>query len=190
MSARNTPERWGWIAQTLHWATALGVIGLVIVGLWMDEMPNSPDKVKVFALHKSTGITVLAIVVVRLLWRFIDKRPPYPASMPSWQRIVSEISHGLLYVLLLTQALSGWLYNSASNFALKWFGLFTLPALSDPDPALKHLAHDIHETGWKLLALLLAIHVGAALKHHFFDRDVTLARMTPGVKPPLPEDAA
>lgn len=190
MSARNTPDRWGWVARTLHWATALGVIGLVIVGLWMDEMPNSPDKVKVFALHKSTGLTVLALVVLRLLWRLVDKRPPHPASMPGWQRVLSEISHGLLYVMLFTQALSGWLYNSASNFALKWFGLFSVPALSGPDKELKHLAHDIHETGWMILAALMAVHVAAALKHHFIDRDITLARMTPGVKPPLPKDSA
>jgi cytochrome b561 len=111
----------------------------------MDEMPNSPDKVKVFALHKSTGITVLAIVVVRLLWRYIDKRPPYPPTMPLWQRVVSEFSHGLLYVMLFVQALSGWLYNSASNFPLKWFGLFTVPALSGPDKELKALMHDVHE---------------------------------------------
>lgn len=190
MGARNTPEQWGWIAKTLHWATALGVIGLVIVGLWMDELPNSPTKVKVYALHKSVGLTVLAIVVLRLVWRFVDKRPPYPAGMPPWQKAASEISHGLLYLLLLSQTLSGWLYNSASNFALQWFGLFPVPRLSGPDPELKHLAHDIHETGWIVLAILLSIHVAAALKHHFVDRDVTLARMTPGVAPPLPKEPA
>lgn len=189
MGARNTSEQWGWVAKTLHWATALGVIGLVIVGLWMDEMRVSPQKVKVFALHKSVGVTVLALVLLRIVWRFVDKRPPYPAGMPKWQRGVSEISHGLLYVLLLTQTLSGWIYNSASNFALQWFGWFQLPRLSGPDPELKHLMGDIHESGWIVLAVLLAVHVAAALKHHFIDRDSTLARMTPGVKPPAPEES-
>jgi cytochrome b561 len=188
MGARNTPQQWGWVAKTLHWATALAVIGLVIVGLLMDDMPNSPAKVKVFALHKSVGLTVLAIVVLRLLWRLVDRRPPYPATMPGWQRVLSEISHALLYVLLFTQTLSGWLYNSASNFALRWFNLFSVPALSGPDKQLKHLANEIHETGWIILALLMAIHVAAAIKHHFIDRDITLARMVPGLKPPLPKD--
>ena len=188
MGARNTPEQWGWIAKTLHWATALGVIGLVVVGLLMDDMANSPAKVKVFALHKSVGVTVLALVLLRLLWRLLDKRPPYPATMPGWQRVLSEISHGLLYLMLFIQPLSGWLYNSASNFPLRWFNLFTLPALSGPDKELKHLAHDVHETGWIILALLLSVHVAAALKHHFIDRDITLARMLPGVKPPATGD--
>ena len=190
MAARNTPEQWGWVAKTLHWATALGVIGLIIVGRWMDELPISPTKVKVYAFHKSVGLTVLAIVLLRLAWRFIDKRPPYPATMPAWQKAISEISHGLLYVLLLSQAFSGWVYNSASNFALQWFGLFRVPALSGPDPELKHLAHDMHETGWLLLAALMAVHVGSALHHHFGVRDVTLSRLTPGVKTTLPRDSA
>lgn len=188
MGARNTPQRWGWIAMTLHWATALGVIGLVVVGLWMDEMSTSPAKVKVYALHKSVGITVLALVLLRLAWRFIDRRPPYPPAMPAWQKAASEVSHGLLYVLLLAQAFSGWVYNSASNFALQWFGLVQVPRITGPSPDLKHLAHDIHERAWIVLAVLMAIHVAAALKHHFIDRDFTLARMTPGVKPPVPRD--
>ena len=188
MAARNTPERWGWVARTLHWLTAIAVIGLIVVGLWMDEMRTSPEKVKIFALHKSVGITVLALLVVRLLWRLVDKRPPYPPRMPGWQRVASEISHGLLYLMLFIQPLSGWLYNSASNFPLRWFNLFTLPALSGPDRELKRLAHDIHETGWIIIAVLLSIHVAAALKHHFIDRDITLARMLPGVKPPATGD--
>jgi cytochrome b561 len=187
MPLRNSPQRWGWVAQFLHWSIAVLIIGLAIVGLTMDDLPNSPDKVKVYALHKSTGITVLVLVVLRLTWRFIDKRPPYPATMPRWQRILSEVSHGLLYVVMFAQPLSGWLYNSASNFPLQWFWLFPLPALSGPDPELKHLAHEIHESGFYVIAALLAVHVAAALKHHFIDRDATLARMTPGVSAPTPE---
>lgn len=190
MGARNTPERWGWVARLFHWVTAIGVIGLIGVGLWMDELPNSPDKVKVFALHKSVGITVLAILLLRILWRFIDKRPPYPGGMPKWQRVASEVSHFLLYVVLLAQILSGWLYNSASNFALQWFGLVQLPRLSGPDRELRSAAHDWHETGWIVLLVLVAIHVAAALKHHFIDRDATLARMTPGVDAPTPKETA
>jgi cytochrome b561 len=190
MPARNSPEHWGWVAQFLHWTMALMIIGLAIVGLAMDEMANSPDKLKVYALHKSTGLTVLALALLRLLWRFVDPRPPYPATMPRWQRVLSEISHGLLYVFMIGMPLSGWLYNSASNFPLQWFGLFQVLALSGPDPELKHLAHDIHERGLYVIATLLAIHVGAALKHHFVDRDATLARMTPGVRAPrsVPEN--
>lgn len=187
MTLRNSAHRWGWVAQFLHWSIALMVIGLAIVGLLMDEMANSPDKLKVYALHKSTGLTVLALVLLRLLWRLIDTRPPLPASMPRWQRLLSSATHGLLYLLLLLMPLSGWLYNSASNFPLRWFGLFKVPALTGPDRDIKQWANDIHETGFYVLAALFALHVAAALKHHFIDRDATLARMTPGLSPPMQE---
>lgn len=184
MGARNTPQRWGWIAMTLHWATALGVIGLVVVGLWMDEMSTSPAKVKVYALHKSIGLTVLALVTLRLLWRLVDRRPPLPPGMPAWERFLASLTHGLLYVAMFVMPLSGWLYNSASNFPLKWLNLFEVPALSGPDRELKHLAHEIHENTFYVIAVLFALHLAGALKHHFIDRDPTLARMTPGLSPP------
>lgn len=189
MPLRNTPQRWGSVARFLHWSVALGVIGLACVGLLMDEMPNSALKVKVYAFHKSTGITVLALVLVRLLWRLIDPRPSLPATMPGWQRVLASISHGLLYLMLLVMPISGWIYNSASNFPLRWYGLFSLPALTGPDRELRHIANDVHETGFYVLALLFAVHVAAALKHHFIDRDATLARMTPGVPFPDKEHA-
>lgn len=184
MNLRNSADRWGWLAQTLHWLIALLIIGLAIVGLTMDDLPNSPDKLKVYALHKSVGLTVLVLVIVRLVWRFLDPRPPYPATMPAWQRKLSDLTHGLMYVLMFAMPLSGWLYNSASNFPLRWFGLFPVPALSGPDKQLKAFAHEVHELGFYVLALLLLVHVAAALKHHFVDRDATLARMTPGVPAP------
>lgn len=179
MALRNSPHRWGWIAQTLHWLVALAVIGLAAVGLLMQELPTSPDKIKVYALHKSMGLTVLVLVLLRLLWRLLDRRPPYPDSMPVWQRRLASLTHGLLYVLLLAMPISGWLYNSASNFALRWFGLFSVPPLSGPDPALKALAQDLHSWGFYLLAALFAVHVAAALKHHLVERDDTLHRMLP-----------
>ncbi len=179
MALRNSPERWGAIAQSLHWLVALGVIGLAAVGLLMQELPISPTKIKVYALHKSVGLTVLALVLLRLVWRLLDRRPPYPAHMPGWQRGLASLTHGLLYLLLLAMPISGWLYNSASNFALRWFGLFSVPPLSGPDPELKALAQDLHGWGFYLLAALFAIHVAAALKHHLVDRDNTLIRMLP-----------
>jgi cytochrome b561 len=185
---RNSPERWGWFAQLLHWSIALLIIGLAVVGLVMGDLPNSPDKLKVFALHKSVGLTVLALVLIRLAWRFIDPRPPYPATIPPWQRRLSDLTHGLLYVLMLAMPLSGWLYNSASNFPLRWFGWFAVPPLSGPDKAIKSFAHEAHEIGFYLLALLMLLHVAAAMKHHFLDRDATLARMTPGLPPPTAPD--
>jgi len=179
MSWRNSDLAWGRTAQLLHWTIALLIIGLVVVGVLMQELPNSPFKLKVYAWHKSFGITVLALVVLRLLWRLIDRRPAYPSSMPRWQQRISSAAHGLLYLLMLWMPLSGWLYNSASNFPLRWFGWFALPSLSGPDPELKQLALDLHVYGFYLLGTLFALHVGAALHHHFVVRDRTLIRMLP-----------
>lgn len=175
---RSNDQGWSAVSQTLHWLIALLVIGLCAAGLIMTELPTSPTKIKIYALHKSIGITVLALMLIRLGWRLFDRRPAYPASMPGWQKQLAALTHGLLYLLLFVMPLSGWLYNSASNFPLRYFGLFSLPALTGPSPELKSLAHEVHEWGFYVLASLLLIHVAAALKHQL-QGDDTLQRMLP-----------
>ncbi len=184
MQWRNSEDRWGTTARLLHWSIALLIIGLVAVGLLMQELPNSLFKLKVYAWHKSFGITVLLLVVIRLGWRLVDSRPAYPASLPRWQKRLSSLAHGLMYLLMIGMPLSGWLYNSAANFPLRWFGLLSLPALAGPDPELKQLARALHEYGFYVLGALFTVHVGAALHHHFIKRDATLARMLPGLRKP------
>jgi cytochrome b561 len=177
--------RWNRFAQLLHWLIALLILGLAIVGLTMTLMAPSIDKLKVYALHKSTGITVLMLVGLRLVWRLAHRAPP-PEPMPRWQHVAASATHVALYVLMFAMPLSGWLYNSASNFPLQWFGLFHLPALWGPDPTVKAWASDIHYWGFWTLAALVALHAAAAFKHHYVDRDETLRRMLPGMPPPQP----
>jgi cytochrome b561 len=179
MQWRNSQERWGVVAQTLHWSIAVLVIALALVGLLMQEMPNSPDKLKVYALHKSVGLTVLLLVVLRLAWRLGNRRPLHPPHMPAWQRGLAATTHGLLYLLLFAMPLTGWLYNSASNFPLRWFNLVRIPPLVEPDRELKALALTLHSGGFYLLAALFVLHVAGALKHHYVDRDRTLVAMLP-----------
>jgi cytochrome b561 len=179
MAWKSSLQEWGSITKSLHWLVALAVLGLLAVGLWMTELPNSPDKIAIYKLHKSVGLTVLALMALRVAWRISERARPTPPPMPAWQRRASKISHGLLYVCLLVMPLSGWLYNSASNFPLKWFELFRVPPLSGADRELKALAGDIHEfTAWLLIALI-ALHVAAALKHHLIERDGVLRAMLP-----------
>lgn len=180
MSLRNAADRWGGMAMLLHWSIALLVLGLIVVGLWMDDLPTSPTKIRIYALHKSFGLTVLTLMLLRIVWRLADRRPAYPAAMPGWQRGLASAIHGLLYLLLLAMPLSGWLYNSAANFPLRWFGLFSVPALAGADPQLKASALLAHQWGFYLLGGLLLLHIGAALKHHFINRDFTLLGMLPG----------
>lgn len=189
MPIRNTAERWGWVSLSLHWLTLLAIAGLVVVGLVMQELPNSPTKIQVYGLHKSFGLTVLALTVLRLLWRLVAGTPAPVPGTPRWQSFIAQATHGALYVILLAMPLSGWLYNSASGFPLKWFGLFALPKLSGYDAGVKAFALAAHEWLFIALAVIVAVHAAAALKHHYLDRDATLSRMLPGLPEPAGRDA-
>ncbi|MFZ1392396.1 MAG: cytochrome b [Dokdonella sp.] len=178
MSLKSTENRWGSVAQLLHWLMALAIIGNGIVGLVMDEMPRGMSKLNTFAIHKSIGLTVLALLVLRASWRLFDRKPD-DEPMPRWQRLAAHATHGVLYLLMLAIPLSGWIYNSAHGYALQWFKLFNLPALSEKNDALSDFAGDTHEILFWVLAVVLVAHVGGALVHHLFERDNTLLRMLP-----------
>lgn len=179
MNWRSTTQRWGVIAKAFHWLVALGIFALAGIGLYMVGMPLGMAQLKLFLLHKALGVTVLALVVLRLLWRLIDRHPRYPAAMPRWQVGAAHASHALLYLLLLLIPISGWVYNSASGFPLPWFGLLQLPALAPVSKPLARVALDVHEIAFWVLAAVLLLHVAAALDHHFRHRDTVLLRMLP-----------
>lgn len=179
MPLRNTHEAWGSVHKLLHWGIALAVVALAAVGWVMLAMERSPAKITVYALHKSVGLTVLALVLLRLAWRWSQPRPGLPPTMLPWERTLAGLVHFGLYALLVAMPLSGWLYNSASNFPLKWFGLFRVPPLSGRDPRLAELAETAHLVLFWALAVLFMLHVAGALKHHFVDRDDVLVRMLP-----------
>jgi cytochrome b561 len=179
MTLRNTADRWGVVSQALHWLIVLLILGQGIVGLLMGEMANGPDKIQVYALHKSSGLTILALVVLRLLWRLVAGRPEPVPGTPAWQERVAQLTHGLLYLLLLAMPLSGWVFNSAAGFPLQWFWLFNLPAIAGQDQALRELAGTAHEWLFWTLVAVATVHAAAAFYHHLFLRDATLARMLP-----------
>lgn len=174
----NTKQKWGWVSISLHWITAILILGLATVGLYMTELPTSPSKIQIYALHKSFGITVLVLTVLRILWRFLTKTPEDIDSATRFQIISAKIVHIVMYALLLLIPLSGWLYNSASGYPLRWFNLVSLPKLfTGFNPDIKQLAHLAHESLFYILASLLLIHAGAALWHHYVKRDTILKRM-------------
>ena len=189
MALRSTDTRWGGVTRTLHWIIAILIIGAGCVGLYMADLPNSPQKIKIYAIHKSVGLTVLALVLLRIVWRLSERRPR-DLPMPRWQQLAAHATHWLLYALMLAIPLSGWLYNSASGYPLQWWFTVQMPSLTGgADPELKSLAHDAHFWLFMLLVVALVAHAGAALKHHFVDRDATLARMLPIVGDPTPAAA-
>lgn len=174
-----SPARWNRLSILLHWTIALLIVVLATVGLLMVAMPNSPAKISVFQLHKSTGIVVLALAALRLVWRLATRAPAPLPNTPRWQHAVASATHVALYAMMFVMPLSGWLFNSAANFPLKWFGLIKLPALWGPDPAVKSWALDVHVYGFYVLGALVVLHAGAALWHHSNLKDATLVRMLP-----------
>ena len=191
MPIRNNATQWGAISIGLHWLTFVLVIGLMAIGLLLDLVPKSPKYLWIFDLHKSTGLTVLALTVLRLCWRLASPAPAPVADTPRWQDLIAKLTHGALYALLLLMPLSGWLYDSAGGLRpLRWFGLFRVPKLSGMDPDIKAFALQSHELLFYALASLILVHAAAALFHHYRLNDVTLLRMWPWAKPrPAPAPA-
>ena len=193
MTSKNTADRWGPVSQAFHWLIVLLILGMAIVGLTMGELPKTPKYFWVFTAHKSTGLTVLALVIARLLWRLYAGKPAPVPGTPTWQERIAAVTHWMLYGLILAMPISGWLYDSASGLRpFRWFGLFDVPKLVAPDETIRNFAHDSHELLFLVLVALVAVHAGAALYHHLFQRDATLARMLPRgwLKIPAPAPVA
>lgn len=177
MPARNASDSWGSVAKILHWLIALGVLTAAVVAKVSEELSSSRDRYEWMVSHKSLGLTLLALMLIRVAWRMSNPSPDLPASMPRWQRLAARLTHWGLYLVLLWMPITGWLAHSASGLPLKWFNWFKVPGLVGKDKALKGLAENLHEWGFWLLIALFIVHVAAALKHHFIERDDTLRKM-------------
>ena len=192
MTHTDKPLRWSRVSRALHWIMALLIIGLAVVGSYMANY--EPDMLVQFELtqwHKSFGFVVFTLGCLRILWRWIGPPPPAaPLNTKAWERAAAKVTHIGLYLLMFLMPVSGWLMASASplNDADAYptqiknmvFGLFELPdPIAPGDKQLEALFHGIHYwSGWILAALLL-LHAGGALKHHFILRDNVLIRMLP-----------
>lgn len=167
-------------AMALHWLMALGILGTFALGVYMHELPLSPGKLQLYSWHKWAGVSLFLLGLLRLAWRLGHPAPPLPAAMAAPLRRAGGAAHGLLYALMFAIPLSGWLMSSAKGFQTVWFGLLPLPDVVPKDKGLGDQLRALHEAlNFTLLALLVG-HAGAALKHHFIDRDDVLTRMLPG----------
>lgn len=182
-AAMPAAKRYDSIAIALHWVLAIALTGIFAMGLYMADLPFSPQRLKLYNWHKWAGVSILALSVLRLLWRLSHKPPPLPKTivqaMPSWQMRAYNATHVALYALFFIVPLVGWAYSSAAGFPIVAFGVLPLP---DWVPVSKELAETLkplHGLLAKLLALLVVLHVAAALKHHFIDKDGLLQRMLP-----------
>ncbi len=182
MDWRNSPQRWGAMAKAFHWAIALFIVANIPLGLWADALPLSPTKVEAFYWHKTIGLTVLWLAVLRLLWRFTNPAPRLPATMPRWERTLAHASHGLLYAAMVAMPLSGWAVHSASGFPLDLYGLVPVPDIVPQgldETMVEDTAASVHYWIFVLICILLTLHVAGALKHQFMNRDDVLRRMLP-----------
>ena len=165
------------VAKGLHWLMAVLILGLLALGIYMSDLPLSPQKLTLYSWHKWAGVSVFLLVWLRLAWRVTHRPPALPESMAPLMRLAAHAGHALLYVLMIAIPLSGWLMSSAKGFQTVWFGVLPIPDLVGRDKALGDLLQQVHKLLNLLLMLTLAGHVAAALWHHFVLKDDTLRRM-------------
>jgi len=178
MTIKNTTESYGFVARLFHWLIALGVIGMLCFGFIIKSFDDKDFRGYLFGFHEAIGLTILMIVAFRIFWRWANVTPPLPSAVPRWQQIAAKAIHHSLYVLMVLMPLSGWVTSSSKGFKPSWFGFFDLPAPFVPtNKALHHFAGEVHEVTAYLLITLISLHILAALKHHFINKDNVLRRM-------------
>jgi cytochrome b561 len=176
---RPSERRYTATAQTLHWLIALLIVLQFGLAKMAAHLPLGMRKLSLLAEHKSVGMMLLVIAVVRLAWKFTHAPPPLPAQMPRVEQWLAKASHFSFYVILFAMPLSGWLMSSAKNYSVSWFGVFTWPNLIEPNEAAFNRLKAMHHLLANLLIAIASLHIFAALKHHFWNRDDVLIRMLP-----------
>jgi len=178
------PTRYGATAIMLHWLLAAALVGIFLVGLYMTNLPFSVQRLKLYNWHKWAGVTILALSVLRLVWRVSHRPPALPAAMasamPRWQHIAHHGTHHLMYALFFIVPLVGWAYSSAAGFPIVWFGVLPLPSFMPVSPELAAAIKPWHQITAYALAALVVLHVAAVVKHQLIDRDGLIWRMLPG----------
>ena len=176
---RNTQRSYGLISQLFHWLVVVLILAQYTWAWRIDNVEGFRARLELVTQHKTIGMTVLALALLRLLWRLFNRPPPLPSSMKPWERRAAKSGHWLLYGLIFAMPLTGWLYSSAAGLGDYWWGPVNFPSLVDSSERLEAVFGQIH---WILaisLGVVAGIHVLAALRHHFFSKDDVLTRMLP-----------
>jgi cytochrome b561 len=176
---RNSANEWGLVALAFHWFGAAVIFFLLAHGWWMAEFAPRASRLEHYALHASAGYGLLALVLLRLLWRWMNEVPALPAATPRWERVAAHAGHWGLYLLMLAAAVSGWALSGTMRRPLdSFFGLFQVPSLvAGADRALHQALEEFHERlAWGLTALV-AIHIAASIYHYVVRKDGVLERM-------------
>lgn len=171
-------------AVALHWIIALLIVSNFVLAWVAEDLPDE-QKYALIGNHKAIGLTVLVLTVVRIFWRLTHKPPPLLETLKNWEAALSKVVHVLMYGLMLAIPLAGWGMSSiyAKGAPISMFGLFGFPAMPIAhEKSTQELFHELHEITATLMLVLLALHIGAALKHQLIDKDGTMRRMVPGLK--------
>lgn len=169
------------LSVLLHWLIALLIIAAFALGVTMVDIPGiTPTKLKYFSWHKWLGVTVLALACARLLWRLRHPAPAYPAGMRSWEKNAAHGVHGALYVFMFAVPVSGYFYSLAAGVPVVYLGVIPLPVLIEANTEWKPVLKQVHYALNLALLACVGVHVGAALKHLFIDRDGVFKRILPG----------
>ena len=182
MNEPKTWRRYGATARALHWLIALLIVAQFVLARMAAHLPLGAHKLALLAEHKSFGMTVFALAVIRLVWRLKNPAPPLPTDMRRIERFLAHAAHVSLYVLLFAMPLSGWLMSSAKNYSVSWFGAFSWPNLIAPNEAAFDFFKALHHLLSNILFAIASLHVLAALKHHLWNQDDVLVRMLPVLK--------
>lgn len=181
MAARNSAEGYGWVSRAIHWLMAVGVLGALGFGTYLTRIEPSFDTLWMYGTHKSVGISLLSLVLIRVLWHRISPPPPPIAEgVPAWQITAATWSHRLLYSLMVLVPLSGWVGSSGTGIPTVVFGRITLPAIAPATEFWDMSGFAAHGILTKALFALILLHVAGALSHALLYRDATLRRMTRG----------
>lgn len=175
----NSHTRYQRTAVVLHWIVALLIIALIATGWYMVGIPkNTQERAFFFNLHKSLGILTAVFIVALIAWRIGHEAPPLPSAMPRWEKMAALVNHGLFYIFMVLATVTGYLTSSFSKYGPKLFGI-PLPQWGWEDAALRENFATVHRVAALVFAVLIAIHIAAALKHLIFDKDGVFQRMLP-----------
>lgn len=179
MNIKNTTERYGALSMLLHWFMAVLIVGLLSLGLYMTSLPDGDPKWDWYGTHKSIGMMVLVLAVLRVLWIRTHAKPALPQNLLPMERIAAKATHGLLYLAIFLLPITGYIDSSAGGYHLAFFDLFDVPKVIPKNKEIEKLAALIHAgIAYGLIALLM-LHLGAVAKHHLILKDDTLRRMLP-----------
>ena len=182
MALRNTELEWGWLARALHWLVAIGIFWLIWLGLEQADLPRGDEKTAIRATHASWALLIFTLMSIRLVWRFVNPTPAHPNGMPGWQRVTATLVHWAIYIAVFLQLVAGAMTTATGDKPLPFFGLFSIPLPVEASREGHEFWEEIHEFAWKIVAVLVVVHVLGAIYNHFVAKNDVVRRMTVGIR--------